>query len=459
MGADGLPGHPEDASEPVVTPRGNASPQRSIRSPLDWVRRPAILCVALILAARVALLSPMNWHPDEAGHLNAMVWFYGHPGVPPLDTDGLLYSPDGWSRVWNGEFVYLLVGRTAALWHRLSGTTPPLVVTRLFNTALLLPLLIPLLWGRSRLFNLPAVGAFLAGVPQVLYLFGYANSDAWMILVSTLLLLSALHCLEGGWRVDWPLVGALSALVLMAKTNAWLVLPAAWTMFWIGWRSGLGRAWLRLAGAVVLAGGLAAPVLLAPRLAEPGDWTKAVHAQEIHRAWPGFHPDHPTYFTYHLRARGAPLTTVLADPNWYRTTFLSAWATFGYMNTVPPRAARAVELLVLVGLFLSTLLALRVTTEDVSARGQRWVVIVCAAATFVLLLLASIGHAWIVDNQAQGRYLLPGVLLYAVALVGVRARSTGRARRIQQGLLALHVALGWVVTAYLGGHIARPPSP
>jgi hypothetical protein len=388
-----------------------------------------------------------------------MIWFYKHAGVPALDTDGLLYSPDGWSRVWNGELVYLLVGRTAALWRGLTGIQPPLVVTRLFNTALLFPLLIPLLWGRSRLLNLPAAGAFLAGVPQLLYLFGYANSDAWTILVSTLLLLSALHCLEDTWRVDWPLVGALSALVLIAKSNAWFVLPAAWTMLWIGWRTGLGRPWLRLAGTVVLASGLAAPVLLAPRLAEPGDWAKAVHAQEVHRAWPSFHPDHPTYFTFHLRARGAPLTIVLGDLNWYRTTFLSSWATFGYMNTVPQPAAWAIERIVLAGLFVSTILALRSRGQDASARRKRWVVVVCAATTFAVLLIASIGHAWIVDNQAQGRYLLPGVLLYALALVGVGIKGTGRAQRIRQGLLALHVALGWVVTAYLGGHIAPPPPP
>jgi hypothetical protein len=388
-----------------------------------------------------------------------MVWFYGHSGVPALDTEGLAYSADGWSRVWTGELVYPLVGRGAALWHGLTGIQPPLVVTRLFNTALLFPLLIPLLWGRSRLFNLPAMGSFVAGVPQLLYLFGYANSDAWAILVSTLVLLSALHCLEGRWRVDWLLVGALSALVLMAKTNAWLVLPVAWAMFWMGWRTGLGRASLRLAGAAVLSAGLAAPMLLAPRLAEPGDWAKAVHAQRVHRAWPSFHPDHPSYYTFHLRARGEPLTIVLADLNWYQTTFLSTWATFGYMNTAPPRAAWAIECLVLVGLLGSTILALCVTSEGALARRKRWAAVAFAAATLAVLLIASIGHSWIVDCQAQGRYLLPGVLLYAVALGGVRIHGTGRAPRIQQGLIALHVALGWAVTAYLGGNIAPPPSP
>jgi len=431
----------------------------SVRARSGTVWRLVVLCAAVMLAARVALLSPLYWHPDEGGHLDAMIWFYGHNGVPALDTDGLLYSPDGWSRVWNGELVYLLVGRAAALWRTVSGIQPPLVVTRLFNTALLFPLLIPLLWGRSRLFDLPAMGVFLAGVPQLLYLYGYANSDAWTILVSTLLLLSALHCLEGGWRVDWPLAGALSALVLMAKTNAWLVLPAAWAMFWIGWRSGVGRAWRRLTGAAVLAVGLATPVMLAPRLAEPGNWAKAVHAQKAHRAWPSFHPDHPTYVTFHLRAQGAPLTTVLADPGWYRTMFLSAWATFGYMNTVPPRATWVIECLVLVGLLVCTILTLRAKSQDASARHKTWVAVACAAAMLAVLLLAAIGHAWVEDNQAQGRYLLPGVILYAVPLIGIRTDGSCVGRRVQRGLIALHVVLGWAVTAYLCGHIAPPPSP
>lgn len=425
---------------------------------LDRVWRPAMLCAAVILAARVALVSTLNQHPDEAYHVNAMTWFYFHPGVPALDTDGLLYSPDGWSRVWTGELVYPLVGRAAALWHHLTGIQPPLVVTRLFNTALLFPLLIPLLWGRSRLFDLPAVGAFMAGVPQLIYLFGYANSDAWAILVSTLLLLSALRCLEGGWRLDWPLLGTISALVLMAKANAWFVVPVAWTLAWIGWRAGLGRPWLRLAGAAILAAGLAAPVLLAPRLTEPGNWAEAVHAQKVRRSWQGFHPDHPAYVSFRLRDRGVPLTRVAGDPTWYRLTFLSSWATFGYMNTVPPDAAWTIERLALVGLLVSTILALRARGQDGPRRRKRWLIVLCAAATFAVLLGASIAHSWIEDNQAQGRYLLPGVFLYAIALIGVRAQAAGRARRIQLGLLALHVVLGLAVAAYLGGHIAPPPS-
>ncbi len=430
--------------------------RRPVGSLLDRVWRPAVLCVAVGLALRVALQSPLDWHPDEIMHRDAMIWFHGHAGVPALDTDGLEYSPDGWSRVWNGELVYPLVGRGAALWDGLTGIRPPLVVARLFNTALLLPLLIPLLWGRSRLVHLPAVGLFLAGVPQLLYLFGYANSDAWAILVSTLLSLSALHCLEGRWRVDWPLVGALSALVLTAKTNAWLVLPAAWTMFWLGWRSGLGRAWLRLAGAAVLSAGLAAPMLLAPRLAEPGDWAKAVHSQKEHRAWPSCHPDHPTFFSFHLQARGKPLTVVLADRNWYRMTFLSAWATFGYMNTRPPRAAWALECLVLVGLLGSTVWALGVAGQEASSRRREWAAVAFAAATLAGLLIASLGHSWVVDSQPQGRYLLPGVFLYAAALGGLGIRGNGRTPRTRQGLLALHVALGWAVTAYLTDNIVSP---
>jgi hypothetical protein len=424
---------------------------------LDRLWRPAILVVAVILAARVAFLCPLGWNPDEVYHLDAMVWFYGHAGVPALDTDGLHYSPDGWSRVWNGEFVYLLVGRAAALWHHLTGIQPPLVAPRLFNTALLLPLLVPLLWGRSRLFNLPAVGALMAGVPQIVYVFGYANSDAWAILLSMLLLLSALHCFEGTWPVDWPLVGALSALVLMAKSNAWFVLPAAWTMFWLGWRGGLGRAWLRLAGAVVLAAGLAAPVVLASRLAEPYDWAAAVHAQKQRRASPGFNPDHPTWPSWHLRSRGVPLTSVLLDPDWYRGAFLSTWATFGYMNTTPPHAAWVAERLVLLGLVGCAVLALGAVGGDVSARRKKLAVAAFGTATFVALLAAAVGYAWIIDRQSQGRHLLPGVFLCAVALVGVRPK--GPMRRVQQVLLVFHVALGWAVAAYLGGHIAPPRFP
>ena len=431
-------------------------PRRPLWVALDRVWRPLILCVAVALSARVALQSPVGWHPDEAAHLDAMEWFYGHPGVPALDSGGLAYSPDGWSRVWTGELVYPLIGRGAALWHRLTGLRPTAVFPRLFDTSLLLLLLVPLLWGRARLFNLPAVGALMAGVPQLLYVFGYANSDAWAVAVSTLLLLCALRSLEGGWRVDWLLAGALSALVLTSKMNAWFVLPAAWAMLWTGWRNGLGRPWLRLAGAAVLAAGLAAPILLAPRLAEPGNWATAVRTQRAHRAWPSFNPEHPTYPTFHLRDRGKPLSSALADLDWYGTTCLSTWADFGYMNTTPPRAVRAAEGLVLLGLLGLTVLALRRDGREAAARRTRLATVAVAAGTLAILLAASIAHSWIVDYQPQGRYLLPGILLYTVVLGGTPAGGTSRAARLQKGLIAVHVALGWAVAFYLGGHITPP---
>jgi hypothetical protein len=67
----------------------------------------------------IALTTPVNTHPDEGIHVDAICYFESDWWPPRLNTDGLVYSPDGWSRVYSGELVYLVYGRMARPLHPL----------------------------------------------------------------------------------------------------------------------------------------------------------------------------------------------------------------------------------------------------------------------------------------------------------------------------------------------------
>ena len=54
-------------------------------------------------------------HPDSRYHLYGFSYFENHWWPPDLNSDDLVYSPYGNSRVYSGEIVYLVYGKLTAL--------------------------------------------------------------------------------------------------------------------------------------------------------------------------------------------------------------------------------------------------------------------------------------------------------------------------------------------------------
>ena len=159
--------------------------------------------VVCLLSTAIAMRTTFNRHPDEIVHLDAFCYFEEHYWPPLPDSEGLLYIPDGSSRVFNGEVVYWLWGRMGALVAptikfsqitlTASGVLPrenfdaqssfvflPLIIKtygcqtivqlyRLFNTGLLaLTLFVLLYFGRQDAWLL-MLAATLLCIPQVIY--------------------------------------------------------------------------------------------------------------------------------------------------------------------------------------------------------------------------------------------------------------------------------------------------
>src|SRR2546421_878687 len=98
----------------------------------------------------------------------------------------------GWSRVYTAEIVYPIIGKLArglrAMHVMRDGDFR---LYRYLNVALLMLTLSLLMCARSEWLNLPLLGVLLICIPQVIYIYSYANSDAWGVSCSVILLAQA----------------------------------------------------------------------------------------------------------------------------------------------------------------------------------------------------------------------------------------------------------------------------
>jgi hypothetical protein len=69
------------------------------------------VAVSIGLVYQISMQSGYNGHPDEYAHLDAIYYFRNHWWPPDLNADGIVYSGYGWSRLYDGELVYLLYGK------------------------------------------------------------------------------------------------------------------------------------------------------------------------------------------------------------------------------------------------------------------------------------------------------------------------------------------------------------
>ena len=318
------------------------------------------LCLVLtaltaLIAARIALTTPFDHPPDEFVHLDAFHYFETNWWPPDLNADGLIYSPAGWSRVYTGELVYLVYGKIGALARLLPfgpGAEPPplapaqpgpflsflplltrvaqslelLPLYRMLNVALLVGTLLVLALTRGRGHWTLVLGSLLLCLPQVVYVYSYANSDAWGLTACLLLFAFIVGSrVTLGGAAYGAVLGALTGLVLLSKETYWLALSWAAVLVgarWLEQRAEPGtRPTPRQVAASIIAVAATLLVVVTPlKIVYPlsqGDWRAGTEQMRETRAWVAFRPSDPTSSGYRLAARGYPVTAVAADPRWY----------------------------------------------------------------------------------------------------------------------------------------------
>lgn len=440
----------------------------------------ALIVVAVALSAAIALQTRYNAHPDELVHLDAFCFFRSHWWPPPLDAEGLVYSPDGWSRVYNGEVVYLLFGQLShwlpqpdvqALARRLN--PPPAISYQAAGHLLFLPLVARVsppclhLFQRFRLLNtllygvtllilfrrrtqaawIGSLGILLMAIPQVLYLYSYANSDAWGLSCAIFLVLFAVARAEGG-ALGWMQVVALAVLtglVILSKTPFLLAIPLAYML--LGYRIvnearlrfAPGRlqpgsfAALRVASAKLILWAVVFFIVVAPLkvvypLMQEDYQAKAMLMRE-RRSWAEFNPNAPSASGYLLASRGAPFALIATSEAWWRSSLRSLYGLFGYMTVAAPAWAYGVAAAIVAAGCAATLGVLWARWSQAPPLTR---LLVAASPLFIALsFLASLYNSWTYDFQPQGRYLFPALIPLAVLMGGTLELEPGRLRALR----------------------------
>jgi hypothetical protein len=450
-----------------------------------------ITCLVLVglggaIAARIAVQSRFNTHPDERGHVEAFCFFETHAWLPPLNLDELDYGIFGWHRVYSGEVVYLLYGRLSALviplvpnWIEPAPAASfasgghyfyvPLALSqqantchqhyimfRLFNVLLFVVTLAIVFTVGARHQIAAAVGIVLLTVPQVTYLYSYANSDAWGLSMSVFLGVFALTQTDPlSSRREAILLALLTAGVLLAKEPFWVTLVFAYGL--LGWRLiARRRAEDRLPARALAANGaaflLGLGLLLAPYrivypLSQGGNLAAQIEQIREERAEPSRRPSTPTAPGYRLRARGIPFNQILFNIHWHGTSYMSFYGLFGWMAVPSPRVAYVVAFSVasLNGVLTTVTLKRRWPATPSTLR----LALLLSLLTAGLILGASLYHSWSYDYQPQGRYLFAALVPIAVWMAGTLPLDSARVRALRLASAALALALSFYVLWYM----------
>jgi hypothetical protein len=396
----------------------------------------ALLVGATLLSLTIALATRPFVHPDERLHVEAFRYYATHAWPPDLNSSALVYDSYGTSKVYAREIVYTILGPPGRLAGSALGRAHPALAFRLLNVALLPLALAALLRVRSRIVPAGAIAVVIASLPQVLYVFGYANSDAWAVFLSILLFAQTLRLADAA--APWPLpemalLGGLTGLLLASKDNFLLALalPAVLLAPRI---AAAGRRGLVLF--FLLAALIPAPYKIVYPLTQP-DFAGATWRMSEERAAPGFKPSDPSRAS--LPPAGDSAWDVLVHGDFAVRTAQSLWGVYGHMNVFHAKGVYVgVGLLALLNVALTARTAWRRWT-DLPAELRRLLL----AAPCVMLANFVLSLRWAVEvfYQPQGRYLFPALIPAALLLVGTLAHEdSGRRARVASAGLALALA-------------------
>jgi hypothetical protein len=445
------------------------------------------VAISVFLVYQIAMKSGYNVHPDEYAHLDAVCYYESHWWPPEVNSDGIVYSGYGWSRLYDGELVYLLYGKLIrfkdTIQYRLSSSVfefpeiedteghvlylPAafkeddcgLIITtypkyRPLNVWLyLFTLLILMAVGRKHPWPF-LIAILLLSMPQVSYIYSYVNSDAWGLSMSVFLFSFVLvrrKRLLNSWP-DLLVLSVLTTLVILSKKTFWLAIPYAYLLFGLGliedWKvrsANLIKVSLfRLLFLFLLTLLWITPLKVIYPLSQGNFAERALNMRE-ERAVPGYKPSQPTQIGFHLAERGYPVWSV-ANMLWVKQSAASFYGLFGYMSERLPQ-----WLYTLAYGLLIILAAITYTNLVINWRAlpfiERYMILIAPVSIF-LVILASLYNSWTFDFQPQGRYLFAALIPLALMEGGLFCYESRSVRGVRLTtwvvLYFIYLAVLWI---------------
>ena len=426
------------------------------------MRRYYFYCIALILmagasSAMIALRTRVDANPDEIYHLDAFCYFENHWWYPQFKASGFRYSPYGVARVFKPEVVYWLYGRVGsaikpianrivyelaqhihkpAFYKKDYRTYFPLIasdnycrtivqVYRLQNVFLFLVTLSVLFWvGKNNRWAF-AIGIILICIPQVIYIFSYANSDAWGLSFSIFLVLFALVEQNPFSSIKKTiLLSLLTGAVLLSKENYWLSIAFSYALIGYRVRKSLCKKALKTSQSRYLIRNIAvlsgivfiiiSPVLIIYPLTQhigPRSGKILLARMDKEKAAPEYDPDSPIAPGLRLMSRGASFNQIWENTYWWELSLKSFYGLFGYMNTPSPDFAYRLALILAIANILLTLIIVM----------QHWstlpdlirLTFILSPLVIILSIALTLYNSWVADFQPQGRYIFPALFAFA----------------------------------------------
>jgi len=380
---------------------------------------------ALGLILTMAVVSKENHHPDERVHIAAAKYYENNWLPPAVESPEIrdTYSAYGVSRLNYIEVSYFFAGKFARILElfQLERT----LALRLFNVTLFGILTFLALGNPS--FRLLFVPLLLS--PQVWYIFSYVTSDAFSLFVVVL----------AGWQVaakDSALnrfleqekisllkilgLGLLLALLVFVKKNFYFF--TIFILFYFVWRCVFYpfvdfRGMLKRLLVICCVGFILAGVRLGADISVNGfDKGEKVRAMREVTARPLYKPStelNEKFSFLQMRDRGISLKEVITLHRWGGKTFRSGFGAYGYMTVHGPDIYY--DLVQVTG--LACLLFMGISVVFRSGWSGNLLFAGALFCSFALIATACY-HAWTMDFQPQGRYLMAIAAIVGMVLAG-----------------------------------------
>jgi hypothetical protein len=395
---------------------------------LKSLSRLVLILVAIILVSMISIVTRNNAHPDEHVHIDAFHYFEDNWWPPDLGSDKVIYSRYGWSRVYTGEIVYIIYGKLGKIIKSLFNQEADFyIIYRFLNVSLFLLTLISLFYVRCRWIDPKLIGLTFICIPQVHYIYSYANSDAWGLSLSVFLFLLVAIMMDRPLR-SWSwgmfiLLGIFTGLVLASKLPYLLSLFLPYSLIvsrvihevrrnkfnqvkWMGNR-------------LIVAGLLAIAVMFPLKIIYPitqSNFNSSIERMRENKALDGYKPSKPTYKDYRLSSKEKTYFYLLTKKLWISKSLKSFYGAFGYMNVWNPEWIYFMAgLIFLIGIYFTvywTVLNWGTLSNELR------VCLIFSPIIIATNIYASIYHSLHVDYQPQGRYLFASLIPISLIWMG-----------------------------------------
>lgn len=375
-----------------------------------------------IITFLISYKSDYNVHPDEYVHYCAVQYYQTHSRPPKLDSENIIntYSVHGESRLTELDIYYFLVGKYTNVLNKISKNE--IFNARSFNLILLAIILIisyRLYRNNSSLF-LP----FLLS-SQVWYIFSYINNDAWAIFLNLIFVYqlffekSMFNILINMSKKEFEqnklksilyiiTLGILFFLLLIAKVNYLVATGINAIIYLIVNRQKIfNKEKILRVFFVLLIGILLFGVRMGIDFKINGlDRINNMENIRLLRANEQFKAPYPqgayNNTNFKLKDRGYPISKVITNDDFYKTTLNSFIGVYGYMDKNMPNIIY--NLIFICYIVIILYLIYGTAKQHKNDIGEIAATILVVLGGIITLAL-SIYRSYTYDYQPQGRYM------------------------------------------------------